>query len=110
MRFFVSRFLLLILLPLLACPVHAEENGDQVELLTKASRLDAYFQDLKRTRDPAKASDLTTKIWSEWNQSGSATVDLLLQWARDAMNKKRYPVALDFLDQATTLAPDYAEG
>lgn len=44
-----------------------------------------------------------------WSQSGSATVDLLMQWANKAMLEHRYPSAIDFLNEAIALDPDYAE-
>ena len=77
--------------------------------ISRTDRLNDYFTQLKRTRDPAVAGELTAKIWAVWNDSGSATVNLLMQWATQAMNAQKYPAALDFLDQAIALKPDYAE-
>lgn len=77
--------------------------------ISNTDRLDGYFTQLKRTRDPAVAGELTAKIWAVWNDSGSATVNLLMQWATEAMNGQKYSPALDFLDQAIALKPDYAE-
>jgi tetratricopeptide (TPR) repeat protein len=77
--------------------------------ISSADRLDGYFTQLKRTRDPIVAGELTAKIWAVWNDSGSATVNLLIHWANEDMAKQKYPAALDFLDQAIALKPDYAE-
>ncbi|MBX4927999.1 tetratricopeptide (TPR) repeat protein [Rhizobium binae] len=72
-------------------------------------RLDQLFSQLKRERDPDKASSIANEIRLEWNDSGSATVNLLMQWADEAIEEKRNPAALDFLDEAIALKPDYAE-
>ncbi|WP_092586874.1 tetratricopeptide repeat protein [Rhizobium mongolense] len=71
--------------------------------------LDNLYAQLKRERDPDKASGIAEEIRIEWNNSGSATVNLLMQWADKAIEEKRNPAALDFLDQAIALKPDYAE-
>jgi tetratricopeptide (TPR) repeat protein len=46
----------------------------------------------------------------EWSDSGSATINLLMQWADKAIQEKRNAAAMDFLDQVIALKPDYAEG
>jgi tetratricopeptide (TPR) repeat protein len=75
-----------------------------------AQRLDKLFSDLKRERNDHAAERIAQQIWQEWAESGSATVDLLMQWSNDAIQAKKYPVALDFLDQVIALDPGYAEG
>ena len=77
---------------------------------TRAERLDALFASLKRERNEKAAERIAARIWQEWNNSGSATIDLMMQWSQEAMEKKKFDVALDFLDQVVTLSPDYAEG
>lgn len=77
--------------------------------ISPAERLDTYFAQLKKIRDPSAAGDVAAKIRAVWNDSGSATVNLLMQWATDALKDKKYSVALDYLDQAIALKPDYAE-
>ncbi|MFS8144820.1 hypothetical protein ATY78_24970 [Rhizobium sp. R635] len=72
-------------------------------------RLDQLFSQLKRERDPEKASGIANEIRLEWSDSGSATINLLMQWADKAIEEKRNPAALDFLDEAIALKPDYAE-
>ncbi|MFP3541510.1 hypothetical protein SB770_33850, partial [Pseudomonas sp. SIMBA_044] len=52
---------------------------------------------------------IAQEIRTEWNDSGSATVNLLMQWADKAIEDKRSAAALDFLDQAIALKPTYAE-
>lgn len=72
-------------------------------------RLDNLYAQLKRERDPEKANGIAQDIRVEWNDSGSATVNLLMQWADKAIEEKRNPAALDFLDQAIALKPGFAE-
>ncbi len=73
-------------------------------------RLDKLFGNLKRERNERAAERLANTIKGEWANSGSATIDLLMQWAAKAMQEKKYDVALDFLDQVIVLQPTYAEG
>ena len=77
---------------------------------TKAARLDQLFSDLKRERNEKAAERIAGRIWGEWSQSGSASIDLMMQWSQKAIEDQKYDVALDFLDQVVTLQPDYAEG
>jgi tetratricopeptide (TPR) repeat protein len=72
--------------------------------------VDPLFEALKRERDPQKARGIASQIFSDLNDSGSATVNLLMQWATTAMKEKRNGAALDFLDQVTMLDPAYPEG
>ncbi|RST84916.1 hypothetical protein EJC49_18380 [Aquibium carbonis] len=77
---------------------------------SEASRLDKLFSDLKRERNEKAAERIANQIWAEWRKSGSASIDLMLQWSNEAADKKKFDVALDFLDQVITLQPDFAEG
>jgi tetratricopeptide (TPR) repeat protein len=77
---------------------------------TKQGRLDQLFAELKRERNDRAAERIAGRIWNEWNQSGSASIDLMMQWAQKATEDQKFDVALDFLDQVVTLQPDYAEG
>jgi tetratricopeptide (TPR) repeat protein len=72
--------------------------------------LDALFARLRRERNEKAAELIAQQIWQRWAESGSATIDLLMQWSGDAVKARKFNVALDFLDQVTTLAPGYAEG
>lgn len=74
------------------------------------ARIDALFADLKRERNEKAAERIAGRIWEEWGRSGSASIDLMMQWSKTAMDEQRFDVALDFLDEVVTLRPDYAEG
>lgn len=93
-------------------PDGAEEQ--RLDLLNDYERarlkLDDLFAQLKREGDARAAQRLSRQIWDQWGVSGSATVDLMMQWAGDALEEKRFDIALDFLDQVVTMAPGYAEG
>ena len=75
-----------------------------------SARLDKLFADLKRERNEKAAERIAGQIWEEWFKSGSASIDLMMMWAQNAMNEQKYDVALDFLDEVITLSPSYAEG
>ena len=94
--------------PAAAPPAGAQANP--VSAPKPANPLDPLFEALKRERDADKARGIATQIMTDMNQSGSATVDLLMQWAATAIKEKRNAAALDFLDQVTLLDPAYPEG
>ena len=77
---------------------------------TPEQRLDRLFGELKREVDPGKARGIANQIRREWQESGSATINLLIQWADKAISEENNPAALDFLDEAIRLRPDYVEG
>lgn len=105
----VFRFLIPVLTVALlgATPVLAADGDGATD---ETSRLDQLFSDLKRERNEKAAERIASQIWAEWRKSGSASVDLMMQWSNDAAEKKKFDVALDFLDQVITLEPGYAEG
>lgn len=74
------------------------------------AQLDRLFDELKRERNEKAAERISSRIMAEWNRSGSATVDLMMGWAGEAIEARKFAVALDFLDQVTAMRPDYAEG
>jgi tetratricopeptide (TPR) repeat protein len=78
--------------------------------LTHEQKLNELFAQLKRERNEKAAQRISSRIWQEWNNSGSSSVDLMMGWAKSAMDDKKYDVALDFLDQVVTLDPKYPEG
>ncbi len=71
---------------------------------------DELLTQLKRERDPETAKIIVATIGSQWANSGSATVNLLMQWADKSIKAKQNTAALDFLDQAIVLEPGYANG
>ncbi|PDT82839.1 hypothetical protein [Sinorhizobium sp. BJ1] len=116
MRFFVNLILACFALAASMATgslLQAAEPAPQPEaasLTTPEQRLDVLFLDLKKERDENKARELADRIRLEWQESGSATVNLLMQSADKAIADDKKPVALDILDQVIVLAPSYVEG
>src|SRR6185312_5387247 len=77
---------------------------------SQKARLDKLFLDLKRERNDKAAERIAANIWREWSDSGSANINLMMLWSQKAIEAQKFDVALDFLDQVTTLDPTYAEG
>jgi tetratricopeptide (TPR) repeat protein len=75
-----------------------------------ATILNDLFLSLRKAKTEKAAADIANDIRQEWTHSGSATVDLLMQWADAAVARKDLPAALDFLDQIIVLKPKFAEG
>jgi tetratricopeptide (TPR) repeat protein len=71
--------------------------------------LDALFAQLEEAEDARAAQPIEQAIWQRWADSGSPTVNILLERATAAENAGDAELAERFLDQASDLAPDYAE-
>ncbi len=82
----------------IAFPLHAEEAVEQ--------RLLRELKDPQNTAWQRTESDLQR----EWSRSGSASMDLLLQRGRDAMETGDTQEAIEHLTALTDHAPDFAEG
>jgi len=71
--------------------------------------LDALFTQLEQAPDDASAARIENQIWSHWADSGSPTVNILVERAAAAESDGDNQLALRFLEQASDLAPDFAE-
>ena len=91
-------------------PVEKQNPGDSSGTLSPKQQLDNLFTALKRQRDPDQASLIADQINAQFADSGSATINLLMQWADKAIQDKRNGAAMDYLDQVISLKPDYVEG
>ncbi|MCO5161896.1 MAG: hypothetical protein M9939_12210 [Mesorhizobium sp.] len=76
----------------------------------RTEALDKLFEELRRERREIAAERIASRIRDKWLDSGSASIDAMMQWSQEAVDAKKYGVALDFLDRVTVLQPDYAEG
>jgi tetratricopeptide (TPR) repeat protein len=110
MRILFAFFATLFLFSAVSLPARAEDRVSPPIAATKAARLDQLFADLKRERNEKAAERIAGHIWNEWFQSGSASIDLMMQWSQKAIENQKFDVALDFLDQVVTLQPSYSEG
>jgi tetratricopeptide (TPR) repeat protein len=71
--------------------------------------LDGLFTQLAQAPDADAAAPVEQAIVARWLESGSPTVDILLERAAAAESAGDSDLAIRFLDEATDLAPDYAE-
>ncbi|MHA6642829.1 tetratricopeptide repeat protein [Mesorhizobium sp. A623] len=106
----VFAFLAVLLLLGVAPPALAGAPATPSAATAQKARLDKLFADLKRERNDKAAERIAGNIWREWTDSGSASINLMMQWSQKAMETQKFGVALDFLDQVVTLDPTYAEG
>ncbi|HSO46506.1 MAG TPA: hypothetical protein VLQ68_01125 [Rhizobiaceae bacterium] len=72
--------------------------------------LDELFARLKRETKPVIARRTAQQIVTKLNDSGSATVNMLMGRAATAMSAEKNALAEDMLTQVIVLAPDFAEG
>ena len=79
------------------------------EAAARAAELDSLFARLA-DRDARDWREVQARIWRLWSESGSATIDLLMARAEEALGEGDSELALEFLDDVVRLAPDYAEG
>lgn len=77
--------------------------------LAQPDKMDDLFDRLK-SADADAAIRIEKEISLEWSKSGSASMDLLLQRGRDALDAGQVEAALDHLGALTDHAPDFAEG
>lgn len=118
MRFFSFRILLLSFALVGTAPAgalaqqadKASVDASSAAFTTQAQRLDKLFDELKRESDADKAKGISNQIRREWQDSGSATISLLIQQAEKAIGENKNAAALDFLDETIRLKPDYVEG
>ncbi len=98
----MTRWLALILLVFLASPASADEAG--------TSSLDALLSQLTQSPSETEAEQISEEIWALFYDSGSPTVDLLLQRGITAEKAGMTDLASDFFGDVIEFAPDFAEG
>ncbi len=74
-----------------------------------AAPTEAMFEKLKAATEEAEAADVAADIWATWLESGSPTVDLLMQRAMGAVHAGDTGTAHELLDRVILLKPDYPE-
>lgn len=87
-----------------------EATSGQAAESDSTQRLNELLDQLAAEPRQAGARRIARQVWQIWGQSGSDTVDLLMEWSSQAMRKEDYATANDLLDYVITLKPDYAEG
>jgi tetratricopeptide (TPR) repeat protein len=96
-------FALLAVLSLAACGL-----GGRTPLRVDP-QLDALFTQLEQAPDDAAAARVESEIWQHWSDSGSPTVNILVERAAAAEGEGNAELAERFLEQASDLAPNFAE-
>lgn len=71
--------------------------------------LDDLFNAL-READATAAAAIEGRIWEEWSKSGSASMDLLLERGREALENEDAKRAIEHFSALIDHAPDFAEG
>ncbi len=74
-----------------------------------AAPTEEMFAKLKAATEEAEAADVAADIWATWLESGSATVDLLMERAVMADAAGDTDTARELLDRVILLKPDYPE-
>ena len=71
--------------------------------------LDDLFRRLRDAKDAREAKSLSTQIERRFARSGSDTVDLLAARANEVFAEGEFAVAIEIMDRAIVLRPDWAE-
>lgn len=76
----------------------------------RAAALDVLFDQLAKARSLEESRPVEAAIFKLWMQSGSPSIDLLMQRGLEAFSEKDFDRALFYFDEVVKLAPDFAEG
>ncbi|MEM0986001.1 MAG: tetratricopeptide repeat protein [Pseudomonadota bacterium] len=80
-----------------------------IAVLLNAGPSDEMFEDLKSAPTPEEAESVASDIWASWMESGSATIDLLMERAVSAEQGGDTGHARALYDRVILIKPDYAE-
>ena len=75
-----------------------------------AAGLNELYERLRDAGDDAEAKGVATLIERRLDRSGSATVDLLTDRARQAMTTQDFALAAELMDRVTAIEPAWSEG
>ena len=82
---------------------------DESPPLTREETLDLFFDELARAETPEQAEAIQRRILEIWKQSGSPSIDLLMERSVEAIDSKDFSHALELLDEMVLLAPEFPE-
>jgi Flp pilus assembly protein TadD len=97
-------------------PLRADDGGVYVRLPAphaermRHDALNVLYDRLRMAETEERAAPVMEAIERLWLQSGSATVDLLMERALISMRGKQYDLAVTLLKHVVETAPDYPEG
>ncbi|WP_257098675.1 tetratricopeptide repeat protein [Pseudovibrio flavus] len=87
----------------------AEGEGEAGAGTTRADLLDKLFNDLRDADEQRVAEGISVRIQGLLLHSGSATADLLMKRAGEAIRAGQLPLALDLLDGVIRIKPEFVE-
>lgn len=70
---------------------------------------DEMFEKLRNAPSDSEANDMALDIWASWMESGSPTVDVIMERGVDAQTAGDFETARAFFDRAILIKPDYPE-
>lgn len=76
----------------------------------RAIYLDGLLDDLAAAPSAERAAAIEDMIWEAWQDSGSPSINILMERGVDALATGNLDQALGFFEQVVQLAPAYAEG
>ncbi|MGU3667377.1 tetratricopeptide repeat protein [Methylobacterium sp. A49B] len=85
-------------------------TAPEAKAAPKPPTLDELFARLRTSEDPAEAKGIARLIERRLAGSGSPTVDLLTDRARQAVTAHDFPLAAELMDRVTALEPNWSEG
>jgi tetratricopeptide (TPR) repeat protein len=100
-RFLKAATLVILLSPGISGPAGAAQDD---------VRLDTLFGELQVVTEANSAHIIQMTIWRVWSESGSDTVDLLMQQASKAMSRRDNAKALLLYNSIVDQMPGFAEG
>ena len=100
---------LLVAPPAFAVPPSADDPPILTQRTIAELSLDELFAKLPENAKLPAGERIEQEILRRFSRSGSATADLLMGWASEAMEERDFTLALDVLDQILVLKPDFAE-
>lgn len=92
----------------LAAPPQPAPKKAEAPPPPRAASLGDLYERLARTTDESEAKGIVASIQRRWMRSGSDTADLLLSRAMEAAQDDQ-PLAIELLDRAIALQPNWAE-
>lgn len=76
----------------------------------RAAMLDQLFSELANSQSAEEGKKYEAAIEQLWLQSGSPSIDILMQRGIDAYNEKKYDRAFYYFNEVVVLDPAYSEG
>lgn len=76
----------------------------------RAALLDSLFADLAKVQSESEGKAIEGAIEQVWMQSGSPSIDILMQRGLEAFDAKNYERAFFYFNEVVVLEPEFGEG